>query len=116
MRGSICGRVLSPRLIVLNAILVRLVTTGSTVGIPSSYGLAALVWRERLFFRLVPASTDGAMLRTDWAGAFFAVRALRTGIGYAGQMIYGVWSTMDVALMGLWLRVGGRYVVDTINI
>ena len=70
-------------------------------GIPPSYGLAALVWRERLFFRLVPASTDGAMLRTDLAGAFFAVRALRTGFGYAGQMIYGVWSTMDVALMGL---------------
>lgn len=35
---------------------------------------------------------------------------------YAGQRtIYGVWSTTDVALMGLWLLVGGRYVVDTIK-
>lgn len=107
MRGSICGRVLSPRLLVLNAILVRLVTTGSTVGIPSSHGLADFVWRERLFFRLVPAATDGAMLRTDWAGASkFAVRAFGTGIRYAGQKIYGVWSTMDVALVGS-VAVGG---------
>lgn len=30
-------------------------------------------------------------------------------------MIYGVWSTTDVALMGLRLLVGGKYVVETIK-
>lgn len=73
---------------------------------------ATFVWREA-FFRLVPASTDGLCYERIGLG-FFVVRAFVAEL-VRWAMIYGVWSTTDVALVGLWLLVGGRYVVDTIK-
>lgn len=94
MRGSICGRVLSPRLLVLDAILVRLVTTGSTVGIPSSHGLADFVWRERLFLS-IGSSFDRWGYVTNGLGEGFEVRGTCLRDGNPVRWANDIWRMVD---------------------